>query len=303
MRPNPRLLHGSSILFALPVATALVACGGATGDPRGGAPGPALGPQSGETQRFAVDAIRYPEKPADFAVDVNGDGLRENHFATVLGVFQVNQNDPGEHVGRLLASGRLAPTVEITSDDPSLQNASNVRLRIAEGKLEAIVQGTLTKGAFASPRAFKTSAPLTGEVRVPILTDSDPIVLPIVGLEVRLDVQEDGTLAGSIHGAVRKADLESRVLPEVHRAFNEMVAAHPELHTSATRYLDRDADGKVSFDEFKSSPLVQSFLKMDVQLYDANGAWAPNAKNTTPDAMSLGFGFHAKPSSSAVVAR
>jgi hypothetical protein len=282
------------------VFAGLAACGGATND-SGSEPGPKLGPTAGDTQRFSVDRVEYPDKPADFAVDLNGDGLRENHLALVLGVLRVSQNDPAAHVQKLIAAGRFAPVVEVTSRDATLQDSSHVRLRVVEGGVEATVEGTLSKGTFSSTRAFRSKEPLTGQVRIPIFTDSDPVVLPIVGVELALRVENDGTLSGSVHGAVRKVDLETKVLPEVHRAFGEMVTTHPELHTQIVSLLDRDADGKVSYEEFKNSALVQSFLKMDVQLFDERGAWAPNPKNTTPDSMSLGFGFHARPAASAPV--
>jgi hypothetical protein len=288
-----------TFLFSLSlVALAAAACGGTPDSaPSSGGGEGTFGPKPGAPRRFAVDAIQYPDKPSDFAVDLNGDGVRDNQLATILGVFAANQTDPARSVGRLLDSGELAPVIDLTSDDQSMH------LRWQDGSLETTVDGKLTKNTFASESAYKRTQPLSGFVRLPIFADSEPVKLPLVGVVLQLRLEDDGTVSGSLHGAVRIADLEALVMPEIFRAFDQMVTRFPDNHKSIVGLLDRDGDEHVSYEEFKTSPIVKPFLRADVQLFDAAGRWAPNPKNTAPDSLSLGFGFHASPVGKKTVAK
>ena len=45
--------------------------------------------------------------------------------------------------------------------------------------------------------------------------------------------------------------------------------------------------------EVAENSIIKKVLAPDVQIFDANGNYAPNKQNTTPDSMSVGLGFTA----------
>ena len=54
-------------------------------------------------------------------------------------------------------------------------------------------------------------------------------------------------------------------------------------------------DGVISICEVSGNQLIANLLVPDVQIYDANGNYAPNPKNILKDSLSVGFGFTAVP--------
>src|SRR4051812_42649619 len=80
-----------------------------------------VGPFTGSTQRFVVDSLTLPRDDHSFRDDLNGDGRLDNQLANVVN-FLLGGTDLTDATDDLIASGVLASVVEITSDDPALEN-------------------------------------------------------------------------------------------------------------------------------------------------------------------------------------
>ncbi|MSP60924.1 MAG: hypothetical protein EXR72_11380 [Myxococcales bacterium] len=282
---------GHLVLLALPVL-GVAGCGGGlppTTDDN-------LGPFTGAVRRFVIDRIDLPLTRSAFADDLDGDGKPDNQFGNVIGTIAVGKDAPLDDLPRLLGSGRLAPLLEVVSDDAALRADDTVGVTFigAAGAPSGTVGGTLVAGAFTSNRTRLTHLPVATTVHLPLYTDSDPIALPLVGVEIEL--RPDGAgFTGVLHGAIRAADLDGPVLDATWRGLLQMIDAHPDDHRAAVMVFDRDHDGKVSFAEFRDSAVTQSVRAPDVRLVDAAGAWRPSPVCCLRDALSVGFGFHAVP--------
>jgi len=55
----------------------------------------------------------------------------------------------------------------------------------------------------------------------------------------------------------------------------------------------QSSDGKIDVCELLTSPLLNGLLQPDVQIWDAQGNYAPNPLGGNADSMSIGLGFSA----------
>ena len=56
-------------------------------------------------------------------------------------------------------------------------------------------------------------------------------------------------------------------------------------------------DGVIDVCELLTSPLLKTLLQPDVQIFDAQGKYAPNPLGGNADSMSIGLGFSARAAS------
>jgi hypothetical protein len=258
--------------LVLLLVVAMAGCGGHADAPATEAPAPT---------RYEVDAVSYPEQLAEDADDLNGDGVADNRFAVIVGALFPN-GEATAAARQAIASGALAASLDVNGEALAWQDL---------GTEPGTVHGAWNKSVFASDVARKSAEPARGAVHVVLF--GQPIELPLVGLEITLHSDDTG-YAGEIHGAIAKADIDQRVLPQVYSAIQKMLAANPGAHGDLVRLLDTDHDGTVTLTDLSTNPFVHDVVAPDVQLFDPSGGWAPSPRNTTPDALSVGFAFHAR---------
>jgi hypothetical protein len=106
---------------------------------------------------------------------------------------------------------------------------------------------------------------------------------------------------------VKSTDIAKNVLPAVAKVMTLQLADNPNSPSSMQiiKTFDlggcSDPDGTaakkydsvINLCEITQSPLIQAVVTPDVQVYDANGNYAPNAKNQAPDSLSVGIAFEA----------
>ena len=64
---------------------------------------------------------------------------------------------------------------------------------------------------------------------------------------------------------------------------------------AARKFYDINQDGKIDrFDLTDNGSPLKNLLRPDVQLFDANGRFAPNMSTASADSLSIGIGFTAK---------
>jgi hypothetical protein len=255
------------------------------------APSEVTGPFTGSPHRFSVDSIELPRSRAELADDLNGDGKPDDQLGAVVAALAGQGWDPGARVTFAPAS---RPIVTLLTDDDSLQSdpAAGAIWQAAPDSGDAVtLGGVLAGGRFVSNRARTTTAPALGSVELPLYDGAAPIALNAVGLEMELTADGAGGFDGELHAAVAP-DLAARAAYE---GLLGLLRARPEVRPLLLSVLDGDGDGQISLVEFTSNVAARVLLAPDVQLFDANGRWAPNPANQVKDSLSIGIGFHLSP--------
>ena len=250
------------------------------------------GPFTGVTYRFAVDQLLLPMQRSDYADDLNGDGRPDDQLGNVAGAL-AGQMDLTHAGDDMLASGALAPVLEITTDDPTLRNDPTVGVRFLgrDGEGGDVMGATLVDGTLTSNLTRYTGSPASATLHVPLFEYADPLAIAAVGLEVQLGPDGSGGLSGTIHGAFPFAG----VLQPAYAGLVQMLAANPPEFSDFVALLDHDGDGLVSFDEFAHAGILENVMAPDVQLTDGQGRWSPAKDNGMKDSISFGLGLHLVP--------
>lgn len=251
-----------------------------------------VGPFTGTPRRFVMDRMELPTGPKDAADDLNGDGRVDNQFGNV--VATIASSGDLSAVAPLLAGGRIASSVELISDDTSLQNDATVGL-VWHGSPDdpgATLAGTLEQAAFVSNLTRYTTHPMTTTVVLPLFTESDPVTVRIDGAEVALTPDGRGGYNGELHGGIELEYARQQGYRSVSQMFNENPQGHRDFFSLF--WDGKPTDGTISYTRFLSQWLVGNVLSPDVQLYQ-DGEWAPSLAGVAPDSLSLGFRFHLLP--------
>jgi hypothetical protein len=188
----------------------------------------------------------------------------------------------------------------------------------APATAQATFQGAITSGVFTSNNPATTKNPVSFALALPLIAGAPPVTLKISGARIAYTKSGMMAMKGQINGAVKKTDLDTDVIPAVAKLLDSRVRANPTNSTNqgilglfdtgtgctATDYnynaTDTDfdtsspamaGDGKIALCEVANNGLIKSLLKPDVQMFDANGNYAPSSANTTPDSLSIGIGF------------
>lgn len=273
---------------------------------------------SPHSRSHAVDRIDLPRSSAEaasFAIDVNGDGSRDNAFGNVLVVLSGSlQLDFYAGTASAVAAGQVVHLVELRSRDAdfTVDPAAEAGWYVGEPTLapplfdgtdnfryEAIYPpgnffASLTAGGFVSANPVTTNAPV--DVTVVLRIGTNPMALPMQGARLEFTTTPSGLAEGQLNGSIRTADIEVNFVPALASALDQVVQDDPgsDIAMTLLQIFDHDpADGMIGFDEVRAHPLIVGLLAPDVQIRDANGNYAPNPANSTPDALSFGFGFTA----------
>jgi hypothetical protein len=108
---------------------------------------------------------------------------------------------------------------------------------------------------------------------------------------------------GQLNGAIKEADVQSKLIPAAAAALDQAVTANPTSPQSmqilavfdigCSSNMSLKNDGHVAVCEVAQNSIIQNVLTADVQLFDSNGNYHPNPANTNKDSLSVGFGFTA----------
>ena len=266
------------------LALVLVACDGdATTD--------VTGPYTGATHRFVVDAVTLPrDATAALAVgaDLDGDGTVENQLGAITGLLAV-ANDLSVDAASMIAAGGLASTVEITADDLTDDPRVAVAYFGADGDPATAAGGALIDGRFLSNRTATTRAPGIARLRLPVFTNSDPLTLPLDGMELELTPDGRGGYDGVVRGGIAQAAARAAA----YAGLRQMFATEPDRHQVFLRGVDLDRDGVMTDAELDAS-IIATLVTADVQLF-VDGRYAPRAVGARPDSVSVAFAIHLSP--------
>jgi len=249
------------------------------------------GPFTGPVHRFVIDAIAVPRDAAQtmtFGADLDGNGTVDNKLGHVSAVL-ASTNDLTTDTADMIAAGALASTIELQADDLVADDAAGVRYLGAEGAAATVAGGTIVDGMFRANRTATTRVPGQAELRLPIYTNADPLVLPLEGME--LDLVPDGR--GGYDGVVRGGIRQDAARAAAYAGLAQMFATEPERHLVFQRQVDLDRDGTMSRAELDDS-VIALLVTADLQLFDGT-RYAPRPMPTAKDSLSIAFGVHLAP--------
>lgn len=150
-------------------------------------------------------------------------------------------------------------------------------------------------------------------LNIPLADGVFPLVLQAVHAEGVIN--DRGVMSGQLHGVMSKDDVNTKIIPATAALLTQTINKDPNSSSSKTIIMlfedqtlpaskakcmvARDCWAtnpqtcKITADEVKAQPLIGNFLAPDVQVFDANGNWAPVPKGTDKNGLSVGLGFTA----------
>jgi hypothetical protein len=176
--------------------------------------------------------------------------------------------------------------------------------------------GALANHRYGSESPVTTHAPVTLAFRFAFF--GAPIEIALNGAHIQFVTGTDmasgapGLINGEIQGSIKESDVQNVLIPQIATLLNARIAANPTSPTSmmllqlfdtgngaggtctsADGTVGTPGDGLIAPCEVAMNNIIQNVLAPDVQIYDANGNYAPNSQNTMRDSLSVGVAFTA----------
>jgi hypothetical protein len=238
----------------------------------------AASPSKAET--FVVEKLTLPTKHEDFAIDLNGDGRVDNQLGSILdALISANIIDPQPLVDEALREGK----------DP-------MQLQRWDGG--AVLFGELEPGH--QQGWFCGDEPTELTLTLPYFAD---VTVHLVDAHLTLD-QTDGGMSGQLQGAIRAEEIDAVVMPAVADYLNAKLTGDPDSSLSQSiRALFDDGgngqcngagNGHIEPCEVRMNALARNLFAPDVQLFAADGSFAPDPTNQHRDSVSVGVAFTAR---------
>ncbi len=168
--------------------------------------------------------------------------------------------------------------------------------------------GKLMGGKFDSNNPITTKHPVSVTLKIALIAGAPAIPLTLNGGHVTFTTGTDvasgkpGLLDGRLQGSIKKSDVDTIIIPAVASLLTMRAQADPNSQTTKQILSIFDTggcgsakamDGKIDTCEVANNSIIMAVLAPDVQIFDANGMYAPNSKNTTKDSLSIAIGFTA----------
>ena len=317
---------------------AAILSGGAAGcapDVSPGAPDAMVRPDAapklptGPHHNYVIDSITIPTTNAEaqqIGLDVDGDGEVDNQLGAIISLLSANGADINETVRGQIDRGEINHLADLQATD--YVDAENSALYIWKGEnpapapcedafdtvcrrhldgtgtfevateepADAMIFGGIIGGHYSGSRGTIT-------LEVPLFISDAAMTLLLIDARAEVDVAGDALTSGRLAGAVTSTYIEESVLPQLHNAFDLVVAR--DCSGVDPNCCDPDSDGDVLlglFDtndncmielvELESSGVLDSLLAPDVDLLDEEGL---SGRDGVLDSVSLGIGFTAVP--------
>jgi hypothetical protein len=265
-------------------------------------------PAGTETRTYRLTRLHLPAGDHDLAVAIADGAEPRNRLGVIHQALLGHRMDLQPAVDEAMAAGAWPVTLSVTSTDYAQRDAAGAQVTLRHGTDESsTVCGALVAGSYESVPPAHAAAPSTLTLPWPFFGER-PITLTAAHVTLRPSLF-DG-VEGEIHGAITVAELERAVLPQVAALMTAKQNGDPRsvLAEALSDYVDvgncanRDGtpaaarDRRIDPCEIGAS-IVRGLFQPDLDLFDANGAWAPRAGSPVEerDALSFGVAFHALP--------
>lgn len=237
-----------------------------------------------------VDKLLLPTKAGAYAIDIDGNGTKDNALGAILaalsGVFQLQKEVDGQ-----LDSGALLLLFEVYAASLTTDPKAKVQFHLGadlDSDPTDNFSGTEEFGLdSASPADLKLAAAITsgalkggpGDFVVPVPMGLTPTIVTLKKAQLKADLSSTGMQNGQINGAIPWTDVENKLIPAIAQMLTQSAKSNPTI----ANLFDANKDGTITATEVKNNLLIKLVLKPDLDL-DSDG---------TKDALSAGLGFTA----------
>jgi hypothetical protein len=247
------------------------------------------------------------------AIDLNGDAHADNQLGSLFVVL----SNSGFDFAVPVDSGEVVYLLRVTSSDAAFQTDAAAHAEWIVGQPTAPTppdfsgNGSFQADPLYAPGMF--TAPLVGAnfvsanpvtttapVDVPLnLFLGSSLVLPLNGARLTFTVAPSGLMQGQINGSVRSEDIQVILIPGLTVEINQIIASGSPSAAALLGIFDTGCngvganDGIIDVCEVQGNGLIVSATAPDVDIYAANGSYAPNPANTNRDSLSFGMRFTA----------
>ncbi len=251
-----------------------------------------------------------PEEAEAFARDLDGDGTKDNQFGNI--VAALTQAAGSGTLGFDTATGEAVLSGDIVMAHSlrtfSLANTKNATWQVWYGQPNPDIKldGTDSVELLAGqPHSAKLAATIKNHVvktvagNIPLRLDfgAGPFVLKMSRAKIVATCTRAGCMNGKLTGALSAADIEAKLLPEIAKWINAVVAEDcpgPDPDSCATNSTGETLIGVfpeafgpgdlvATPQELMENSLVQTLLRPDLNLVSGDGG--------QEDHMSFGFGL------------
>ena len=316
-------------LLLVPLMLAL-ACDSSSTRPAPQCPTP---PNSGIVSKFVLNQMLVPPDRQTYSYDLVGATPAKplNAFGDVVSALLTANLNMQDGVTKAVDAGSVILLEQVLSTDAALQNGCAV-FQLSTGKptdtmlaagqtftidptvLPSALPGPISGGKFTSPDTKTLRADIVASVSLPLIPGAAPLAVNLHGAHIIATFSANG-MAGQINGAITQKDISGTLIPSVAMILTNKLAtdkAAGMLNATDMQILSlfdtgmcTNPDGsmavagdmKIDICEVQSNSLIQTVLRPDVQLFDANGNFnpTPNASMAAKDSLSMGIGFSAVP--------
>ncbi len=263
-------------------------------------------PKVADINKNVVSDLVLPKSTSEYAFDVDGNGTKDNRLGGIMQALTALGFNPQSSTSVAVLSGQTLLLFTEQSSDPTLQNAPDGMTWINSGVapltpplydgtdsftvdnavMPAVFGGAIANGVFTSVSPATATTPVTFTLKLALLAGQAPLVVPMTAGHVKYT--RTGTkLSGEIHGAIKKTDMDTVVLPAIAVMLTTQISTNATIGT-----FDTNKDGTITAAELQSNFLIANLLSPDVQMFN-NGAYAPQPNGAMKDCLSFGLAFQA----------
>ena len=287
-------------------------------------------------KQFVVNSLQVPQQRADYAYDLNGDGKPDNQFGNIIGALAAQNIDSQTPVDSAIAGGTDVILIDEISGDATFTTdacaASSVYPGINHGSPKfdgtdvfaidpskqpaGLFRGSIfVSGCDSAPPPQTAGAPVKLLVRLPLFGSLSPLEMTLTGAHLKYKLTGNNLMQGQINGAVRKAEVDHSLIPQMAANFDALAQTGTSQGTQLLAIFDtggdpsaacgatcQNLDGScaasgdhmISDCEVATNAIIKNVLAPDVQMCTA-GRYAPSAANSVKDSLSIGLAFTAVP--------
>lgn len=290
---------------------------------------------TGVSAQYVGDTLKVPMQRMDYAMDLNGDGKSDNQLGNIIGALTAQNLDTQLGVDEAIKAGNVILLLGASAN--SLDASDCAAVDVGVGKKMAMpdfsgagmftkdtsvgggtFRGKITGGAFNSNSPVTATTATEVTIQLPLVAGSDPVKLKITGAHLQYTKSGDKLTKGQLNGAIRSADVQTDIIPNVAKLLSDRVAADPTNSTNMQVLNIFDTGGedqgcmgacdnaanvgrgetacgvkmdkKIQTCEVATNSIIKNVLAPDVQMFQG-GVYKPSRDNTMKDSLSIGLSF------------
>lgn len=261
-------------------------------------------PAMGAKHHYVANKIAVPQnnsQAANEALDLNGDGVVDNQFGSILAAFSAQGFTTQDAFDTAISQGKVIILAELTSDSFTTQDAAgfttytgaNPNPPACSGTSDTVCGHHLT-GSASFTVAPPEDAPLVGNLVAGTLATTSPsgklplslaigtstFTVELIGARAKVTGASAFGLTAIVAGGITQTDIDGKVYPAFATTMNQVIAQDCHALTSpptcgcasgssgnqVVQLFDTDMDCHVTATEIASNALIKSLFATDLTI-------------------------------------